>query len=154
MKSKIFLLLVIIIPLLFSCKESSCDLNTSSQLQIGFYTLRKVSSLPDTLDTLSIYGIGKEGHLLYKDSSVVSSFFLPLSMNRDSSSFVINSKGKTLDTLSVNYTRHLQLISKECGFATIFEITKVNVSKHFFDSLSVTNTTVSTNYAENIRIFF
>jgi hypothetical protein len=152
MKSKIFILLAIIIPLLFSCKDSPCDINTSSLLEIRFYKLvNKVAT--SSLDTLSVYGIGKEGYLLYKDSSVVSYIYLPLSMNRDSSSFVLNSNGKFLDTLTINYSRHLQLISKECGFATIFDITKVNLSKHRFDSLKVINTTVSTNYGENIKIF-
>ncbi len=160
MKSKIFILLVIIIPLLFSCKDSPCDVNTSSLLQVGFYAYPRKAVKPDTLDTLSIYGMGKTGYFLYKDSSS-SSIYLPLSMNVNSSSFIIYSiikrKGisdSLTDTLTLNYNRHLQYISKECGFATIFKITNVNVTRHFFDSLSVTNTTVTTSYGENIRIFF
>jgi hypothetical protein len=160
MKSKILIPLVIIIPLLFSCKDKPCDVNTSSLLQVGFYAYPRKSSLPDILDTLSIYGMGKTGYFLYKDSSV-SSLYLPLSMNMNSSSFVIWNKFKRNgnydslpDTLTLNYNRHLQYISKECGFATIFNITNVNVTRHFFDSLSVTNSTVTTSYGENIRIFF
>ncbi|MGD0710000.1 MAG: DUF6452 family protein [Bacteroidales bacterium] len=153
MKSKIFISLVIIILLLFSCKDTPCDVNTSSLLQIGFYAYHKPSAKHDTLDTLSIYGIGKAGYYLYKDSAEAL-IYLPLSMNMDSSSFVINSKGKKKDTLTINYTRHLQLISKECGFSTIFNITNVSVTRHFFDSLKVTNSTINTSYGENIRIFF
>ena len=153
MKSKILILLVVIIPLLFSCKDNTCDQNTSSLLQIGFYAYPRAAATPDTIDTLTIYGIGKAGYFLFYDSSVAS-LYLPLSMNMDSSSFVINSKGKKLDTLTINYTRHLQLISKECGFSTIFEITNASVTRHFFDSLKVTNSTVTTSYGENIRIFF
>jgi hypothetical protein len=151
MKSKIFILLVIIIPLLFSCKESPCDLNTNSLLQIGFYTTVNHTAT-STADLITIYGIGKEGDYLYKDSSATK-VFLPLSQNQDSSSFVIKSSW-IYDTLLVNYTRHLKLISKECGFATIFEISKIHLSGHKFDSLKVTNDTVSTNYEENIKIFF
>jgi hypothetical protein len=159
MKSKIFILLVIIIPLLFSCKDTPCDVNTISKLQIGVYNLVNKAAA-HALDTVTIFGVGKSADSLYKDSSSTI-IYLPLSMNGNSSSFVINSIIKrngtyeTLtDTVTLNYTRHLQLISKECGFATIFNITNVSFTKHYFDSLSVTNTTVTTSYGENIRIFF
>jgi len=160
MKSKILIPLVIIIPLLFSCKDTPCDVNTDSLLQIGFYSHYKPSLKHDTLDTLSVYGIGKTGYYLYKDTAF-SSILLPLSMNLNSSSFVIQNiimrngiSSNVNDTLTLNYTRHLQLISKDCGYSTLFEITNASVTRHFFDSLSVTTTTVTTSYGENIRIFF
>ena len=153
MKFKILILIIIYTSLLFSCKESACNLTTKSVLKIGFYTIKNNTETLTPFDSLTIYGIGKEGNLLYNASSNINSVFIPLSQNQDISSFVINTKG-TLDTLSISYTRHLQLVSKECGFSTIFEISNVNLSKNRFNSFKIINPTIDTEYEENIRIYF
>ena len=152
MKLKIFLLLIILIPLLFSCKESPCDLKTSSLLQIGFYTLKDKKVIPAIDSVVNIYGVGEEGKSLYTNENIATAVF-PLSQNQDMCSFIINSND-TIDTLTFHYTRQLKMISKECGFATIFNINSVNFSKNKFDSISIIDPVVNTSYEENIRIFF
>lgn len=142
-----------LIPLFFSCKETACDLQTKSLLKIGFYTKIKDVAVLTPSDSLTIYGIGKEGDLLYDTSNNISSVYIPLSQNQDFSSFVINSND-TLDTLSISYTRTLKLISQECGFATIFEISSATLSKNRFDSIKIIKPIIDTEYEENIRIYF
>jgi len=156
MKSKIFILLFILVEFLFSCKEPPCEQKTDSFLQIGFYTLNK-KTVVLTSDTVSnIYGIGEVGKSLYGGDTIVSTILIPLSQNQNTCSFVIKSRNGVVDvwdTLSVFYTHKPQLISKECGFATIFNINSVKVSKNEFDSIKVVNSAINTANEENIRIF-
>lgn len=152
MKSKTLIPLIVLFSFLFSCKESACDLSTKSLLQIGFYRVKKNIGTITSLDSLTVFGLGKEGDSLYKNKSV-SSVLIPLSQNQDMSSFIISRKD-TIDTLSINYTRQLKLISKECGFATIFEINTATISNHKFDSVKIINPVINTANEENIRIYF
>ncbi len=151
MKYIIFLFLFFI-PFFYSCEENTCDEKTKALLQIGFYKNSNKKVVLTSIDSLTVYGMNAMDSTLY-DNKNLATLFLPLNQNNDKCSFVFNSND-TLDTLTFHYSHNIRFISKECGFASIFNITNIDFTKNKFDSISIINRNIDTENEEDLRIYF
>lgn len=140
------------IPFFYSCDEKTCDEKTDALLQIGFYKNSNNKVILTSIDSLTIYGINVADSNLY-DKKNISTIFLPLNQNNDICSFVFNSND-TLDTLTFHYSHDIRFISKECGFASVFNINNIDFTKNKLDSIYIVNRNIDNEYEENLRIYF
>jgi len=86
-----------------------------------------------------------------------SAFTISLSSVTDSCQWAVTADtaaGNKYDTLTFYYKRQLQFISNACGFAYFYDLSKVNTTHNFIDSLRVTNTSVTNNVNTNhLQVF-
>lgn len=138
-----------------ACEESSCDTSTRTAVQLKFYT-RITDSLPRdsviALDVEGIYGVGKEDSLLYEGIST-ESVSLPLPLDRDSCSFVIEMPGRS-DTLSLVFSRQLRYLSRGCGFVTYYDIRDARIRGDAALNIVIKEPSVSTSNEENIKLYY
>ncbi len=137
--------------ILFSC-NSDDDMQLSYQhtVQVGLYS---VHTLNDTsLTEVEIYGVGREDSLLYDEESL-SSLFLNMNLNADTTEFVF--KTQTLqDDLFFRYTKKLESVSGSSGIAMQITIDSVGHTTTFIDSVAIVNKHVNYNESlENVQIF-
>lgn len=139
--------------LFFSCEsEKICEQSTVSKLNAGFYLVQ--DSIPEaaSVDSFTVYGIGRADSLIYDQANSVSSFVLPLSHSVDTTGFVLT-LGTETDTITFLYSRELHLLSMECGFATYYYIESIDNTSNVIDSVRVVNEKVTTGDDENIQIY-
>jgi hypothetical protein len=60
-----------------------------------------------------------------------------------------------IDTLNIEYSRRIKLISPECGFVTIFDLKDIHLTHNIVDSSLISMPLININSnEENIKIFF
>jgi hypothetical protein len=98
------------------------------------------------------YGKNVAGDTLYinKDSALVKRMALPLTLNSDSTGFVVYFNN-IASTFWVRHTMNIQLISQSCGFAPYYEL---NATKRtgLIDSLRINNAAVGPKSVETYAI--
>lgn len=132
---------------IFSCEDKECTQSMDNQAGFGFYTIADSIERDTSLSPVSVYGKTRPDTLLYDSSLGRSNVRLPLNPTKDFSHFVF-SVDSLSDTIQINYTRELKFISHSCGFITDFHIQTVSTSQHHFDSVNVTNHTITQNENE------
>ncbi len=143
-------LLVFITGSTNSCVSPSCLGETTAYLNAGFY--KSGTGIPYTPDSITVYGVGKQGSYIYKKATGLSSIKLPLDASSPSSSFVMKINNVT-DTLIFRYTSYPHLISKECGYTFYFNIDSCIWKGSIIDTINIRNNKVTIFNEENIRIF-
>lgn len=149
-----FLFAFVLITSLASCDDDdTCSSSTDSVVYSEFYTIINGNEQDTMLDNVSIYGIGNEGYFIYYERYGLGNMFLPLSAHTDSCSFVIDVNFAP-DTLTMYYSSELNFLSQECGFVNIYDISNIKTTHNNIDSISITNKKVTTEYGQNIKIYF
>lgn len=139
--------------LFVSCEsEKSCEQPTVSLLNAGFYSVQDSIHEAASVDSFTVYGIGRADSLLYDQANSVVSFDLSLSPSSDTTGFVLSLGTKT-DTVIFLYSRELHLLSMECGFVTYYYIESIKNTSNAIDSVKVVNKKVTTGDEENIQIY-
>ena len=114
MELRIVILHALISIALIACEsDAPCSENVISRVNAGLYTIVDDDEFEFTAGELSIYGISRPDSVL--QGSNVKYFDFPLSMNAESSSFILTADAMT-DTLELFYTSKLAFISTQCGF--------------------------------------
>jgi hypothetical protein len=98
---------------------------------------------------ISIWGIGQESAWL-KDT-VIGGFILPLSSN-DTTSFLISFDSQ-VDTLTFIHETFQKYDSMETGFYFEFKIKSIEFTNHRIDDLEITDSLVTKNWHENIKLY-
>ncbi len=146
----IILLFIFLVTWLIACTTEGCYENTESELNISLFETDDEEI--EAIDSLSVYGMGMEDDLLYKEVST-SKISLPLFAGSEISRFVIIN-GLIYDTISVNYSSRYNYISKGCGYNFLHTIESVSFTKNRIDTILIINNSVSTGDEENLRTFF
>lgn len=121
MRAPLFILVLILLA--SSCTTlEPCDEDSVSELVAVFKSETGGELNDTTVSGLSIYGIreGQSTWLLY-DSLSLSKILLPLDPHHDFSRFVFFTSTQS-DTLTINHSSEIYLISYSCGFGMQFTL--------------------------------
>jgi hypothetical protein len=91
--------------------------------------------------------------IVFVDKTSVSSFSLPLDPGNDVSTFYIVLDGIS-DTAVITYTRHPHLVSAECGYTFVSELTGLRTTHNIIDTLIIENKSVNLNGKRNLHLFY
>lgn len=138
-----------------SCSDDSCSDNGSSLPLATFY----VGDNQQTINTLSIMGIGVPGDSLLIDSTSVNEAYLPLRASTTTTSYALwrpSAGGTTTvrDTLTLDYEPIEYFHSIECGVMYNFDIRKVSHTTHGIDSVVLLTPLVTNTRTPALRIHF
>ncbi|HEX2921368.1 MAG TPA: DUF6452 family protein [Bacteroidales bacterium] len=147
-KGKLILSFLAGLLLLISCTPESCIEDTEAYLKATFYK-SKTKVKPDSL---SAYGFGMINPI-YSGIRQISVARLPLNNGATTSEFILKIDTGT-DTLTVNYSNYVHLVSKECGYTYFHNIEGITFGTGLIDSVWVINPTTTNDNEENIRIFY
>ena len=145
------IVLALIIRLLYSCTSSACLGETTAYLKAGFY--QSGTGKPYTPDSVTVYGIGLNGNMLYNKATKLSSIWLPLDASSGTCGFIMKINNIT-DTLSFTYSGYPYLISKECGYTFFFNLDSCIWKGSIIDTINIRNKKITIFNDENIRIFY
>jgi hypothetical protein len=150
-KTGYFILLVLIFAVIPACEdEGTCSENVVSRVNAGFYTLAGGTEAKATVNQYSMYGSTRPDSVILKSN--VSNIEFPLSMHETSSVYIMTADTLT-DTLEVQYSNKLALISWECGFTNQFEILSVIFTRNYIDSIAIVKSIADPGDEENLKIF-
>jgi hypothetical protein len=91
--------------------------------------------------------------MFYKAQKNITRVMLPLDASKESCSLVLKINN-VRDTLTIWYSSHTHLISKECGYTYYHTIDSLHYTKNSIDSLTLKKTTITTLLEENLRIYY
>ena len=123
---------------------------TGDSLKLAADSVTYVHESFSNVGPVSIYGIGSDS--LLADSSSVSTAYLPLKKDSDSSLYVIAYDGAA-DTLTVVYELQETFISLACGCAVFATIDTLLYTKEKIDSVKINNSNVTTQKETHITLF-
>lgn len=136
-----------------SCTPGACFEDTEAFLKATFYRNEDKRVLPP--DSITLWGSGQEGKMIYDRETNVQPALLPLDASSGETTFVLRINGIN-DTVSFHYTSFPHFISKECGY-TFFHTLDVDyysVTSNIIDTIVFRNSNITTENEENIRIYY
>lgn len=114
---------------LIACESSEiCRDTTDTPLRMGFYDAED-GSISVFVDSITVFGIGREDSLIYDNAKIVTRIEVPLNPNKDTTEFVLIFP-EHIDTLTVAYSSQSNLISVACGFSSFFTIKGISHSNN------------------------
>ncbi|MGD2035066.1 MAG: DUF6452 family protein [Bacteroidales bacterium] len=168
--------LLSLIYLFSSCEEGNvCQEDLESYAYIGFHK-RVNGVLTDTvLGTLMVKGIQDPDTITFDTVFNRNSVELRLPQDADSCKYLfsiavydsiltqVNDSTEELtwtishyveDTLEISFTRQLYLLSPNCGFSYLYELTDINYTKNSIQSAEIGIAKIGGFNEENIKILF
>lgn len=146
------LLLALIIALsVESCSDKACyeemdPLMYTSLLESGTGASKKA-------DSVRVLAASSSGQVtLYKQNSVTF-FTLPLDPANERSEFYFIVNGVS-DTAVLTYTSRPHLVSAECGYTFLSELTGLRTTHNIIDTLIIENKSVNLDGEKNLRLFY
>ncbi len=104
-------------------------------------------------DSLRVRGISPAGILKFVDARSVSSFAVSLDPSEDQSLFIITLNGIS-DTAVIFYTRKPHLVSPECGYTFVSDISGLITTHNIIDTLMIENKSVNLDGQKNLHLFY
>jgi hypothetical protein len=137
--------------ILNSCSVQPCYEETDPAMN----TLLLVSGTGETAkaDSLRVYTYRETDTLKFVSLRGASAFSVPLDPAEDESVFLITLNGVT-DTAAIRYNRMPHLVSPECGYTIISEITGLNTTHNIIDTLIIENKSVNLDGQTNLHLFY
>lgn len=147
----LFAIAAALAAILPSCSVQPCYEDTNPLLN----TLLLVSGTGETAeaDSLRVYTYRETDTLRFIDSRVTSFFSVPLDPASDQSLFLITLNGVT-DTAVISYNRRPHLVSPECGYTLVSDITGLKTTHNIIDTLIIENRSVTLNGETNLHLFY
>lgn len=145
------LLELIILLSAFSCSDKGCyeemdPLMYTSLLESGTGASKKA-------DSVRIIAVSPAGPVTLYKQNAVTFFTLPLDPANDLSEFYFIVNGVT-DTAVLTYTRLPHLVSAECGYTFLSELTGLKTTHNIIDTLIIENKSVNLDGEKNLRLFY
>lgn len=136
---------------LHACSVQPCYEETDPMLN----TLLLVSGTGATAkaDSLRVYTYRETDTLKFVSLKGASSFSVPLDPANDESVFLITLNGIT-DTAEIRYQRNPHLVSPECGYTIVSEITGLTTTHNIIDTLIIDNKSVNLDGQTNLHLFY
>jgi len=150
-----FILAVVAASLLLgACSSGDCSDNRNSLPLAGFFSSDSETQ-PVAISRMSVYGIGAPGDsMLIYDQTGVEEVYLPFSIDRTSTSFVLDFlDAKISDTVTFNYDLSPRFASSECGVVYDYHITSITHTTHLIDSVTCPAGVITNTPGRNINIY-
>jgi hypothetical protein len=145
--------LIVIIAFQYSCTPESCMQQTQTFVKATFYK-NDGTGINKAPDTLTIFGVGNEGTLIYNKAVRQLSVLIPLDATRERCQFVFKINNR-IDTVSFIYSSYPHFISKECGYTYFHQLEDIPTSTHnIIDTIEIKSKSVVLPNGENIKIFY
>lgn len=165
LSKKVLIGLWVVLLSLPSClNEEVCEDVATVPVRLGFYIEPDPDDplsdepIPVSIDSITIYGVGNDS-IIYNNTLNASQIELPLNSLTDSSGFVFrfpqpaDLPQRLQDTLWLYYQTEPFLISLECGFITFYELTDIQYTNTFIDTIEIDNISIINTLDEHIKIF-
>ena len=151
-KTKI-LVAVIALSLLkiISCTPESCFEETMAYVKATLYQSSTDKNVAPA--SLTLYGEGVDTNKIYDNSNSTTRARIPLNPSANSCTFILVINSNT-DTLVFWYDSFAHLISKECGYTFFHTLDSLTITTNTIDTVIINNIYVTTNDAENIRLYY
>lgn len=137
--------------LLVACAEQACYDNTDPIMNA--FLLESGTGLTIQADSIVVTSITATDTIEFIDKNSISSFSLPLDPGNDVSTFYIVLNG-IADTAVISYIRHPHLVSAECGYTFVSELTGLRTTHNIIDTLIIENKSVNLNGERNLHLFY
>lgn len=142
---------LIILLSAYSCSDKGCyeemdPLMYTSLLESGTGASKKA-------DSVRIIAVSPAGPVTLYKQNAVTFFTLPLDPANDLSEFYFIVNGVT-DTAVLTYTRLPHLVSAECGYTFLSELTGLKTTHNIIDTLIIENKSVNLDGEKNLRLFY
>jgi hypothetical protein len=140
-----------LVLLLASCADQACYDNTDPMMNA--FLLESGTGATVKASSIIVTGITATDTIEFVDGKAVSSFSLPLDPGNDVSTFYIVLDG-IADTAVINYIRSPHLVSAECGYTFVSELTGLKTTHNIIDTLIIENKSVNLNGERNLHLFY
>ena len=134
-----------------SCADQACYDNTDPVMNTTI--LESGTGVTVKAGSIVVTGITATDTVEFVNAKTVSSFSLPLDPGNDVSTFYIVLDGIT-DTAVISYTRHPHLVSAECGYTFVSELTGLSTTHNIIDTLIIETKNVNLNGERNLNLFY
>ena len=134
-----------------SCTPESCFEETMAYVKANLYQSSTDKNVAP--ESLTLYGAGIDTNKIYDNSNSTRQALIPLNPSADSCTFIILINSET-DTLVFWYDSFAHLISKECGYTYFHSLDSLTITTNAIDTVIINNIYVTTNDAENIRLYY
>jgi hypothetical protein len=142
---------LVLVLLLTSCADQACYDNMDPMMNTSL--LASGTGAEAKAENLVVTTITATDTIVFVDKTSVSSFSLPLDPGNDVSTFYIVLDGIS-DTAVITYTRHPHLVSAECGYTFVSELTGLRTTHNIIDTLIIENKSVNLNGKRNLHLFY
>jgi hypothetical protein len=136
---------------LTSCGDQACYDETDPMMNTSL--LASGTGLEAKAATLVVTGVTPADTIEFFNKKSVSYFSVPLNPGSDVTTFYIVLNGIS-DTAVITYSRHPHLVSAECGYTFISELTGVITTHNIIDTLIIDNKSVNLNGERNLHLFY
>ena len=137
--------------LLSSCSQQACYDKTDPMMNA--FLLESGTGVSVKAATIVVKGITATDTIELVNEKNVSSFAVTLDPGSDVSTFYIVIDG-IADMAVINYTRHPHLVSAECGYTFVSELTGLKTTHNIIDTLIIENKSVNLNGERNLHLFY
>ena len=135
---------------LAGCSTGACNDNQQALPLAGFYS-------SSTDESVNVSGLQVQGEnndsLLLQSATTTSSVYLPFKPDADVTAFVFT-MGQEEEIVTFHYSRRPKFVSAECGVSYVFTIKEVTHTGTLIDSVAVTDSIVTNEELERIKIYF
>ncbi|MGB8358338.1 MAG: DUF6452 family protein [Bacteroidales bacterium] len=142
---------LILILALDSCSGKACYDDTNPLLNTSL--LANGTGHDTSCVSLIVKGMTATDTIDFVDTKSVSFFSVPLDPGNDVTTFYIVLNGIT-DTAVITYERSPHLVSAECGYTFVSELTGLKTTHNIIDTLMIENNSVNLNGKRNLHLFF
>lgn len=142
------------------CNTDGCADNRSALPLMAFYSA--TTDAPMVLDSVAIGGVDapSDSLLVFPGQSTMSAY-LPFRFDKSSTSFFIHYEYREQglddprlnDTITFHYTSRPYFASEECGALFVYEINRVDYTRHLIESVVITDSVVTNVDMERIRVY-
>jgi len=136
---------------LISCSRQACYDNTNALMNTSL--LASGTGHDTSSVSLIVKGITPTDTVDFVDTKSDSHFSVPLDPGNDVTTFYIVLNGVT-DTAVITYERSPHLVSAECGYTFVSELTGLNTTHNIIDTLMIIDNSVNLNGKRNLHLFF
>jgi len=149
----VLVVVVVVVSSLTSCRpDTVCRENTHVALVSEFRRLYldegRQLQIDPTWDSLTVVGLGAT-QPLYNNSKNLVQIALPMHIAGDSTMYTLCYRNQT-DTICVRHTNSPYFISMECGCAVNHTLQSIRSTKHWIDSISIVDPSMTTAGTCNI----
>ncbi|SMO57759.1 hypothetical protein SAMN06265379_10340 [Saccharicrinis carchari] len=154
MKQTVRTLALLSIIVACACGNETSDFCLSNQqsVQAGFYSAYAIDDKDTSVANVLVYSPTVDS--IPYDSVTVNNLYLPLSLHKDTSQFIIE-LNSLKDTVTFVHQKELNFVSGECGFVfSLYLDTILYSDVSFIDTVVIVNDEIIYNENfENVKIY-
>ena len=143
--------LILLSLMIAACSTKACYDKTEALVTIGLYASGTGAAKKST--SLKVTGDIDPVPIELVNTTIASYFSFPLDPVHEAVTLFITLDGFT-DTAFISYNNYPHLISPECGYTFLSEITGLNSTHNIIDSLIIETKSVTLNGERNLRLFY